>query len=79
MQAKLTLVLNNLPFESLEIDIPDYPRERFESKVELRQDYVKRKVSKMRGMFESEIIKTGNNETYYLTIESGVNKIIETV
>lgn len=69
MQAKLTLLLNNLPFESIDINIPEYKGERFEDKVEMREDYVRRKIKELRVMYVRQILKVGG-EGYTLTIPS---------
>lgn len=69
MQAKLTLLLNNIPFESIDINIPEYAGERFEDRVEMREDYVKRKIKEMRVMYVRQILKVGG-EGYALTIPS---------
>lgn len=69
MQAKLTLLLNNIPFESIDINIPEYKGERFEDRVEMREDYVRRKIKELRLMYVRQILKVGG-EGYALTIPS---------
>lgn len=77
MTGTLTLLLNNIPFQTMEVEIRDFHNLPFEERCEAKKKEVEKFVLQLKALYFRQIIKTGRNDTYILTVSSKANGILE--